>query len=109
MRQDSLTMQLVGIMNKIWLREGLDLKMITYHCMATGPGMGMVEMVRESETLREIHTEFGLTGSFKDKPIHLWIQKHNPGEQEYRQAVQNFTASCAGTSISSTIIVKELV
>ena len=68
--------------------------------MATGPGMGMVEIVKDSETLREIHTEFGLTGSFKDEPIHLGIQKHNPGEKEYRHAVQNFTASCAGNFAS---------
>ena len=104
MRQDRLIMQLVGIMNKIWLREGIDLKMITYKCIATGIGMGMVEIVKESVTLREIHTELGLTGSFKDEPIARWIQKYNPGEESYHQAVENFTASCAGYCVATYVL-----
>ena len=62
LRQDALTMQLIGIMNKLWLKEGLDLKMVTYRCLPTGAEMGMVEMVREAQTLREIQTEYGLAG-----------------------------------------------
>ena len=104
MRQDRLIMQLVGIMNKIWLREGIDLKMITYKCVATGVGMGMVEIVKDSATLREIHTELGLTGSFKDEPIARWIQKYNPGEESYHQAVENFTASCAGYCVATYVL-----
>jgi len=104
MRQDRLIMQLVGIMNKIWLREGIDLKMITYKCIATGVGMGMVEIVKDSVTLREIHTELGLAGSFKDEPIARWIQKYNPGEEGYHQAVKNFTASCAGYCVATYVL-----
>ncbi|EDO45977.1 predicted protein [Nematostella vectensis] len=104
MRQDTLTMQLVGIMNKIWLQEGLDLKIITYQCMATGPGMGMIEIVSDSQTLREIHTEFGLTGSFKDESINRWLLKFNPDEKEYRRAVENFTASCAGYCVATYVL-----
>lgn len=104
MRQDKLIMQLVGIINKIWLRDGIDLKMITYQCMATGVGMGIVEIVKESVTLREIHTELGLTGSFKDEPIARWIQKYNPGEESYHQAVDNFTASCAGYCVATYVL-----
>lgn len=104
MRQDRLIMQLVGIMNKIWLREGIDLKMITYKCVATGVGMGMVEIVKDSATLREIHTELGLAGSFKDEPIARWIQKYNPGDESYHQAVENFTASCAGYCVATYVL-----
>lgn len=104
MRQDRLILQLVGIMNKIWLREGIDLKMITYKCVATGVGMGMVEIVKESVTLREIHTELGLTGSFKDEPIARWIQKYNTGDESYEQAVENFTASCAGYCVATYVL-----
>lgn len=104
LRQDKMVMQLVGIINKIWLRDGIDLKMITYKCVATGVGMGMVEIVKESATLREIHTELGLTGSFKDEPIARWIQKYNPGEESYYRAVENFTASCAGYCVATYIL-----
>ena len=40
MRQDMLTMQMIRIMDKLWLSEGLDLRMITFRCMATGPSRG---------------------------------------------------------------------
>lgn len=41
-------------MDKIWLREGLDLKMVTFSCVPTGYRHGMVELVTNAKTLREI-------------------------------------------------------
>ena len=29
-------MQLIRIMDKLWLKEGLDLKMVTFNCQPTG-------------------------------------------------------------------------
>lgn len=51
----------------------------------------MIEMVTSAETLRKIQVEWGLTGSFKDKPIAEWLAKHNPSELEYERARENFT------------------
>ena len=45
----------------------------------------MVEMIPNSETLRKIQVEHGVTGSFKDRPLADWLQKHNPGEDEYEK------------------------
>lgn len=53
----------------------------------------MIEMVCSAETLRAIQVEWGLTGSFKDKPIAEWLAKHNPSELEYERAVTNFTGN----------------
>jgi phosphatidylinositol-4-phosphate 3-kinase len=53
--------------------------------------LGMIEMVTNSETLRKIQVELGLTGSFKDRPIANWLAKHNPSALEYEIAVNNFT------------------
>ena len=36
LRQDMLTMQLIEMMDKLWLKDGLDLKMITFKCVHTG-------------------------------------------------------------------------
>ena len=44
MRQDMLTMQMIRIMDKLWLSEGLDLRMITFRCMATGPSRGKTQV-----------------------------------------------------------------
>lgn len=45
----------------------------------------MVEMIPNAETLRKIQVEHGVTGSFKDHPLADWLQKHNPGEDEYEK------------------------
>ncbi|XP_016845918.1 phosphatidylinositol 4-phosphate 3-kinase C2 domain-containing subunit beta isoform X2 [Nasonia vitripennis] len=104
LQQDMLTIQMVRIMDKLWLKEGLDLKMVTFACVPTGFKRGMIEMVTNAETLRKIQVEFGLTGSFKDRPIAEWLAKHNPSELEYERAVENFTASCAGYSVATYIL-----
>ena len=104
LRQDMLTLQIVNVMNKLWLAEGLDLKMLTFVCTPTGYLNGMMELVTNAETLRKIQIEFGLTGSFQDKPIAEWLAKHNASEVDYQRACENFTASCAGYSVVTYIL-----
>ncbi|KAK6626146.1 hypothetical protein RUM43_006451 [Polyplax serrata] len=104
LQQDMLTMQVIRIMDKMWLKEGLDLKMVTFTCLPTGHKRGMIELVESAETLRKIQVEHGLTGSFKDRPIAEWLGKHNPSTLEYERAVRNFTASCAGYSVATYIL-----
>ena len=53
LRQDILVLQMIKLMEKIWLRAGLDLKMVTYDCVATGQDHGE----RGGEGLNSI-TEF---------------------------------------------------
>ena len=36
LRQDMLTLQVIAIMDSIWNREGMDLRMMPYNCLATG-------------------------------------------------------------------------
>jgi len=31
-----LTIQIIRLMDKLWLKEGLDLKMVTFACVPTG-------------------------------------------------------------------------
>lgn len=52
---------------------------------------GIIELVKDAETLRKIQTEYGVTGSFKDRPIAEWLAKQNPSQLEYQRAVENFT------------------
>ncbi|XP_073999097.1 phosphatidylinositol-4-phosphate 3-kinase catalytic subunit Pi3K68D [Rhodnius prolixus] len=104
LQQDMLTLQMIRIMDKMWLKEGLDLKMVTFACVPTGDRKGMIELVSEAETLRKIQVEFGLTGSFKDRPIAEWLAKYNPSALEYERAVANFTASCAGYCVATYVL-----
>ncbi|XP_034866136.1 phosphatidylinositol 4-phosphate 3-kinase C2 domain-containing subunit beta isoform X4 [Mirounga angustirostris] len=104
LRQDMLTLQMIRIMSKIWVQEGLDMRMVIFRCFSTGRGRGMVEMIPNAETLRKIQVEHGVTGSFKDRPLADWLQKHNPGEDEYDKAVENFIYSCAGCCVATYVL-----
>ncbi|XP_034021284.1 phosphatidylinositol 4-phosphate 3-kinase C2 domain-containing subunit beta [Thalassophryne amazonica] len=104
LRQDMLTLQVIRIMNKIWIQEGLDMRMVIFKCFSTGRGRGMVEMIPQAETLRKIQVEHGVTGSFKDRPLADWLQKHNPTEEQYDKAVENFIYSCAGCCVATYIL-----
>lgn len=53
------------------------------------PCVGMVEMIPSAETLRKIQVEHGVTGSFKDRTLADWLQKHNPTEDEYEKVLSN--------------------
>ena len=85
----------------------------------------MVEMIPHADTLRKIQVEHGVTGSFKDRPLADWLQKHNPSEEQYDkvaphagpaaagdflphvrffQAVENFIYSCAGCCVATYIL-----
>ncbi|KAM3935340.1 phosphatidylinositol 4-phosphate 3-kinase C2 domain-containing subunit beta [Leptodactylus fuscus] len=104
LRQDMLTLQMIRIMNKIWIQEGLDMRMVIFRCFSTGRGRGMVEMIPSAETLRKIQVEHGVTAPFKDRPLAVWLQKHNPAEDEYEKAVENFIYSCAGCCVATYVL-----
>lgn len=40
MRQDAMVLQMVGLMNDVWLSEGLDLRVILFRCMPCGFNRG---------------------------------------------------------------------
>uniref|UniRef100_H2XTA0 Phosphatidylinositol-4-phosphate 3-kinase n=1 Tax=Ciona intestinalis TaxID=7719 RepID=H2XTA0_CIOIN len=103
-RQDALTMQLIRVMENMWLAEGLDLRIVTFDCLPTGLNQGLVELIGESKTLREIQSSYGLTGAFKDRPIAEWLEKYNPTGISYEKAVENFTLSCAGYCVATYVL-----
>lgn len=83
LRQDMLAIQMIRIMEKLWLREGLDLRMVTFDCLATGERQGMVEVVQNAETLRKIQQQSSfLTGPFNPKAIDNYIRLWNTSELE---------------------------
>lgn len=105
LRQDMLAMQMIKIMQKLWLKEGLDLKMITFECLATSENQGMVEMVQNAETLRKIHQNANmLTGAFDPRAIDNYIRLWNTSELEYKVATDRFLHSCAGYSVATYIL-----
>eukprot|EP00095_Tigriopus_kingsejongensis_P002430 maker-scaffold855_size87859-snap-gene-0.14 protein:Tk02430 transcript:maker-scaffold855_size87859-snap-gene-0.14-mRNA-1 annotation:"phosphatidylinositol 4-phosphate 3-kinase c2 domain-containing subunit beta" len=106
LRQDMITIQLIRVMEKMWLSEGLDLKIVTFSCVPTGDCQGMLELVSEAKTLREIHVmcKRGAVGSFNNRTIQEWLETNNPTPLEYTRAVDTFTKSCAGYCIATYLL-----
>eukprot|EP00479_Gromia_sphaerica_P010074 TRINITY_DN4494_c0_g1_i1.p1 TRINITY_DN4494_c0_g1~~TRINITY_DN4494_c0_g1_i1.p1 ORF type:complete len:155 (-),score=32.34 TRINITY_DN4494_c0_g1_i1:515-979(-) len=102
LRQDMLTLQLLRVMDRIWLANGIDLRMKPYTVLATGvdvngEGVGMIEVVTDSDTISGIQKKYGGDyGAFKNTPLVDYIEEHNDTKEKKDQAIENFVYSCAG-------------
>ena len=67
----------------------------------------MVELVPSSDTLRKIQVEYGVTGSFKDKPLAEWLRKYNPAEDEYEK-VKRHIVYANRSKPTSTLQIKRM-
>uniref|UniRef100_A0A452GRJ9 Uncharacterized protein n=1 Tax=Gopherus agassizii TaxID=38772 RepID=A0A452GRJ9_9SAUR len=90
LRQDMLVLQIIRVMDRIWIQEGLDMQMIIYKCLSTGKGQGLVQMVSDATTLAKIHRESGLIGPLKENTIKKWFSHHHPLESSYQEQMVIF-------------------
>eukprot|EP00116_Pleurobrachia_bachei_P007840 sb/3468102/ len=102
LRQDCLTLQMLGLMDELWQQHNLDLKLNVYGCISTGNMMGLIAPVPNSETLADIHS--GGSGAFNSEVVMKWLYNHNPGERELAKAIDNFTKSCAGYCVATYVL-----
>jgi len=104
LRQDMLTLQVITIMDSIWNKEGLDLRMMPYSCLATGSQVGMIEVVRNAKTIHQIQKKAGKFAALHldSSQLYKWIKEHN--RQDIDQAINTFTSSCAGYCVATFIL-----
>jgi len=111
LRQDLLTLQLLRVMDRLWLADGLDMCLKPYGCIATGvndvgEGVGMIEVVLNSTTTSDIQVTLGggAMGALRDEPIDKFIRQHNRDAVSYHRAVNNFIRSCAGYCVATFVL-----
>lgn len=105
LRQDIITLQMIQVMDTIWLENGLDLRMKPYLVVATGDQSGMIEIVMNSKTTADIHNLYGKFGALKENTLKDYILEINSGDEETTEkAFDNFVRSCAGYCVATYVL-----
>ncbi len=105
LRQDQIVLQLFSSMDKIWQANDLDFRLSLFNVVQTQERCGFIEMITESETLREIESRSGtIKGSFGESTLYDWLRLHNTTDREFRIALENLTYSCAAYCVATYIL-----
>ena len=122
LRQDQLTLQILGIMDRLWKEQGLNLDMNAYRCISTGDELGMLEIVENAETLANIVKAEMSTDATKKKPgfkqkvraaMHAmwkssvfkdWLMKQEGNKNRNDEVVDRFMRSCAGYCVATYVL-----
>ncbi|XP_063797934.1 phosphatidylinositol 4,5-bisphosphate 3-kinase catalytic subunit delta isoform [Pseudophryne corroboree] len=106
LRQDMLTLQMIKLMDVLWKKEGLDLRVTPYGCLSTGDKTGLIEVVMHSDTIANIQrnkSNMAATAAFNKDALLNWLKSKNPGEALER-AIEEFTLSCAGYCVATYVL-----
>ncbi|XP_030624865.1 phosphatidylinositol 4,5-bisphosphate 3-kinase catalytic subunit delta isoform isoform X2 [Chanos chanos] len=106
LRQDMLTLQMIQLMDVLWKTESLDLRMIPYGCLSTGNKTGLIEVVKNSDTIANIqrnNSNSAATAAFNKDALLNWLKSKNPGDK-LDQAIEEFTLSCAGYCVATYVL-----
>lgn len=105
LRQDLLTLQLLELMDTHWKSCGLNLHIIPYGCIATGEGVGMLEVVLNSDTVANItRTNGGAQAAFSEEPLMNWLRQFNKERNEVERCLWNFLYSAAGYAVATYVL-----
>lgn len=106
LRQDMLTLQMIRLMDVLWKKEGLDLRVTPYGCLSTGDKTGLIEVVMRSDTIANIQrnkSNMAATAAFNKDALLNWLKSKNPGDA-LEQAIEEFTLSCAGYCVATYVL-----
>ncbi|OMJ20410.1 Phosphatidylinositol 3-kinase, nodule isoform [Smittium culicis] len=104
MRQDQLVLQIIDVMNNLFLKENLDLKLTCYRVLSTGIDQGMSEFI-QSNSLSAVLAEN--SNSVSNYLKNCWSNlsnSSNSSELNDSTIMENYVKSCAGYCVITYIL-----
>ena len=107
-RQDAFIILILRIMDKFWLNNNLDLKLITYKVFPTEINMGYIEFI-DSTSLNVIKNSSGVGGTLDREIIikHLRCtscDEYSSYEINFNDKTDNFIKSLAGYCVATCVL-----
>lgn len=102
LRQDQLVIQIISLMDKLLLKENLDLKLTPYKVLATGTEHGMMQFVPSSSLAAVLNDHQNNVLSF--------FRKHHPSDEPGNvygidpKVMETYTRSCGEFDIHTYIL-----
>jgi hypothetical protein len=108
LRQDVLTLQILKIMDKMWLDNDLDLKIVAYRVQPTGLKEGLIEFV-EASVIDALQMKAGVGGALDRELLikHLRFAGQPPNmaaKYEPTKQHENFVKSLAGFCVATCVL-----
>tara|TARA_R110002050_G_scaffold122876_1_gene241443 strand:- start:576 stop:1421 length:846 start_codon:yes stop_codon:yes gene_type:complete len=110
LRQDSLVVYTLRVIDRLWKKHGLDLRLSLYECLPTGDCAGFIEVVSRAEalaTIQKTHAGGGIIGAMaalSKSPLSAWLRANNTSGLPFSRVVENFMFSCAGYTVASFVL-----
>ncbi|KAH0785656.1 Phosphatidylinositol 3- and 4-kinase family protein [Histomonas meleagridis] len=100
LRQDQLTLQVMSVMEHLWQKEGLDLRMSCYGVLPTGLNQGFIEVVPNSTTEAALQQQ---QGTFSDEIYYKYISE-NGSNKSLPISIETFRLSSAGYAVATCVL-----
>ena len=103
LRQDVLTLQIFNIMDKLWLENNLDLKLLPYKVCPTELKAGFIECLVGIE-LDKLQADDGVAGVLDRELIVKYLRKNGKQTSSLETKFDNFIKSLAGYCVATCVI-----
>lgn len=108
LRQDVLTLQILKIMDKMWLDNDLDLKIVTYKVQPTSLKEGFIEFV-DASVIDGLQMKEGYSGALDRELLIKHLRNvgqppNQPPKYESHKQYENFVNSLAGFCVATCVL-----
>ena len=107
LRQDTFIIIILKLMDKLWLQNNLDLKLITYKVFPTDLNFGYIELI-DSTSLNAIKNSSGMGGALDREIIIKHLRCSNSDDSSYEisfnDKTDNFIKSLAAYCVATCVL-----